>query len=342
MAIELVSTRPLNGETPLRSLASPPTPTEDFYVRNNFDAPDIDPADWRLRFRGLVSSELELDLAELQRYRTVTRTVTLECAGNGRRTLEPAAPGTQWGLGATGTASFTGVPLADLLDGAGISPAATTLVFTGADSGEVSAGRRVRFARSLPRATACGDALVVWAMNGAPLTGNHGAPVRLIVPRYYAVASVKWLVGIEATDRAFDGYFQADRYVYREPGRQPYPVTTMRVRALLTSHRTGDVVPSGTLRVSGIAWSGDGEVTAVEVAVGSGGAWQPARVAGDRGVGVATSWQADVDLPAGTRSLRVRATDNAGHVQPERAAWNELGYGNNAAQEVALEVRDDG
>lgn len=341
MPIDIVTSRPLNGETPAAALGEPITAVEDFYVRNNFDAPDLDADSWRLRVGGLVARELELGLAELQGGSATTRTWTLECAGNGRRGFEPAVGGTPWGLGATGTARFTGVTLSEVLDRAGLSDRVTTIVFTAADAGTID-GTEVRFRRSLEREVACADAMLAWAMNGEPLTRDHGAPLRLVVPRFYAVASVKWLIEIEATDHPFEGHFQTDRYRFLEPGREPVPVSTMRVRALLTSPGTGEAVPAGRVTLKGIAWSGEGAVTRVDVGVGPGDRWQPARLAPDGTPGVASHWSADVELDAGVHTVRVRATDSAGNVQPARAAWNRLGYGNNAIQEVRLEVREAG
>ncbi len=342
MPIEIVTHDPLNGETPRSALGRDVTPVEDFYVRNNFAAPSIDPDAWRLRIGGLVSRELELSLEELQRGQVFTRVWTLECAGNGRQGFDPPVPGTPWGVGAAGTARFTGVRLADVLDQAELLDHASTLVFTGADAGVVD-GVEAAFRRSLGRDVARGDAMLAWAMNGEPLTRDHGAPVRLVVPRYYAVASVKWLVRIDATDRSFEGPFQTERYRYLVPGREPVPVTTMRVRSLVTSHHTGDVVAAGPLELSGVAWSGAGALARVEVALDDGD-WREARTgarAQTQGeAGVASTWVADLDVTPGPHRVRVRASDAAGNVQPAEAPWNQLGYGNNAVQTIELIARE--
>jgi DMSO/TMAO reductase YedYZ molybdopterin-dependent catalytic subunit len=340
MALNVLSSTPLNGETPLPSLGAPLTPTGDFYVRNNFEPPDLDPVQWRLRLHGRVERETELDLETLRSGRTHTRRLTLECAGNGRRLMAPRPPGTPWGLAAAGTASFTGVLLADLLHEAGLRRDAATIVFTGADTGTPSGRGEVAFRRSLPRAVALADVLVAWAMNDEPLTPDHGFPVRLVVPRYYAVASVKWLIDIEAIAEPFEGHFQTDRYVYRVPGLADEPVAHMRVRALVTSHQDGAVVPSGANLIRGVAWSGDGTIERVEVATGPGQAWRSAFVEAGAPPGVAVAWHVSVDLPPGRHRLAVRATDSAGHVQPDHVRWNELGYGNNAVQAVELEASD--
>jgi len=336
--LRTITTDPWNAEASLASLRGECTPTAAFYVRNNFVPPVIDPDRWRLAVRGAVARPIELDLAMLRSLPRVERRVTLECAGNGRVLLDPPAPGTQWGLGAAGTALFAGVRLADVLDNAGVRPEAVECVFTGADRGAVPDHGVVPFQRSLPIDVARGqDPLLVWEMNGAPLTRDHGFPVRLIVPGWYAVASVKWLTDIELVEQPFAGHFQLDRYVYVKDGVIVEPVSTMRVRSLITSHSDGDAVRPGLLRIEGVAWSGAHPIERVEVSVDE-DTWVAARIEGVSRAGVTVGWSADVELTRGSRRIRVRATDAGGATQPARADWNELGYGNNAIQEVTLVV----
>jgi DMSO/TMAO reductase YedYZ molybdopterin-dependent catalytic subunit len=215
----------------------------------------------------------------------------------------------------------------------GVGAVARELVFRSADGG---------FERSLTLDDARdADALLAYGMNGAPLPARHGGPVRLVVPGWYAMASVKWLTHVEAITSAFRGPYQTDKYVYRWPdedGRGPEPVTLQRVRALVTEPRPGDVVRPGELTVRGVAWSGAAPIARVEVSVG-GGTWQPARLVGRR---QRHSWQwweliTPVETP-GPTTIRPRATDLAGRTQPEQAEWNELGYGNNAIQSISLSV----
>jgi len=355
---KVVTRDPLNVETPLSLLDGGVTPTAAFYIRSNFRAPSMDADSWRLRVHGAVEHPRVWTLQELQELGVVRCRTTLECAGNGRNQLRPQPPGTPWGLGAAGTAEFTGVALAEVLDAAGIRPGATTCIFSGADEGEVEDGSRRRFQRSLPLAEAIGvsrrsprgrdvgDAeaatdeflgdrpLLAWRMNGEPLTRNHGRPVRLVVPRWYAVASVKWLVEVELTERPFEGWFQTDRYMYRGQG-EATPVRTMRVRSLITSHPDGSEVDVGPLRVAGVAWSGEAPVARVEMQVDA-GEWTPATLHGESTAGVATGWEHDLELSAGSHTLRVRAVDEAGRGQPDRSAWNELGYGNHGIHGVTI------
>ena len=336
--LRTVTTEPWNAEAPLAELRAPCTPTESFYVRNNFIPPVLDEEHWRLRVCGAVLRELAFDLPALRSLPAVERLVTLECAGNGRTLLDPPTPGTQWGLGAAGTALFRGVRLRDVLAESGARTEALECLFTGADSGTVPERGHVPFQRSLPLDVALGDGpLLAWQMNGEPLTRDHGFPLRLVVPGWYAVASVKWLVSIELIEQPFDGHFQRDRYVYLKDGVLVEPVSTMRVRSLITSPAEGETVRAGMRRVEGIAWSGVHAIARVEVSV-DGGEWRMATLEGGSRPAQSVAWSIDVELSAGAHRVRARATDAAGMTQPLEAEWNELGYGNNVVQEVVLTV----
>ena len=198
-------------------------------------------------------------------------------------------------------------------------------MFRGADRGSVD-GRdeAVRFERSLSLADARhGDVLLAYAMNGDPLPVEHGYPVRLIVPSWYGVASVKWLTEIDVIDAPFEGYFQTDRYVYdyEDDGRAVRePVRHQRVRSVIVTPSDGQEVDAGDVVVRGLAWSGAAPIASVDVAVAD-GPWQPATLIGERRM---HSWQwwelrTQVDGHEST-TIRVRATDLAGRTQPERTS----------------------
>ena len=336
---------PLNCETPLGALIGGGVmPTAHFYVRNHFQIPKLDPSTWRLDVGGLVERPLSLSLPDLHNMRSLTLTVTLECAGNGRSFLDPATDGEQWGLGAVSVAEWIGVPLVDVLDQAGVKPTAREVLFRGADSGTVAARSGVtRFERSLILGVARdSDVLLAYAMNGAPLPVEHGYPLRLVVPGWYGVTSVKWLTEIVAIGAEFTGYFQRDRYFFEwERNHQVVrePVTLQRVRSLITEPAQDGEVDQGVLAVRGVAWSGAGLIARVDVSVG-GGSWETARLIGDRHGYGWQRWELITRTPgAGQASLRARATDLAGNTQPERPEWNRLGYGSNAIQEVSIRVR---
>jgi DMSO/TMAO reductase YedYZ molybdopterin-dependent catalytic subunit len=332
-------------------------------VRCNFEIPDIDAGAYRLRIADGFQRPAEFELDELQALATErTVHVTLECAGNGRALMQPTPPGTPWHLGAVSSAVFTGVPLRDVLLKCAPDPAATEIVFTGHDCGDVDDGRTETFARSLPVAEAMTpDVLLAWAMNGEPLPPEHGAPLRLVVPGWYGIASVKWLDSISAADRPFHGYFQKERYVYLGDDTEPdgAPVTRMRVRSLILSPGEHKPVPAGRpARIRGIAWSGHADIATVHVNVvragpgtgpgaGAGAGpgdhgdepgigWQPAVLAPAAAPGAPRYWHLDWTPAAGHYVLQAKATDAAGNTQPDRPPRNDLGYANNAVQSVPI------
>jgi DMSO/TMAO reductase YedYZ molybdopterin-dependent catalytic subunit len=328
---------PLNAETPLALLAGGPmVPGDRFYVRNHFPIPHLHPRAWRLQVGGLTRRPLTLSLAGLQAMAPVTVVATLECAGNGRSALDPPVPGEQWGLGAVGTAAWTGVPLTEVLALAGPLPGAREVVFQGADRGPVE-GRKgpVAFERALPLGgPASAGALLAYAMNGAPLPAAHGFPLRLIVPGWYGVASVKWLVALELTDRAFAGHFQADRY--HIGGK---PLTAQAVRSVITQPRPEQALAPGAVVIAGLAWSGAAPIAKVEVSIGD-QPWQPAALADGQRPYSWRRWQRVVRLEQpGSTTVRARATDLAGRTQPSQPCWNPLGYAANPVHHVPISIR---
>jgi DMSO/TMAO reductase YedYZ molybdopterin-dependent catalytic subunit len=336
--------RPLNAEMPPAAQVGIITPTARFFVRNHFDVPQVDDTSWSLTVGGLVRRYRTFSLADLRRLPSRSMVVTLECAGNGRSLLEPPVEGERWHLGAVSTAEWTGVPLVEVLDTAGIEGAAREIVFRALDleparGATPGKSEPLRFERSLSLEQAQhGDVLLAYAMNGEPLPANHGFPLRLVVPGWYAMASVKWLAAIEATERPFTGYFQTDHYVI-EPagdGTSGTPVAEVRVRALITEPEAGDVVRRGELVVRGYAWSGHGAVVRVDVDAGHG--WQIARLLDDPLPHAWRRWELATRVDVGRLALRARATDSSNHTQPDQPAWNRRGYANNAIQVVRVMV----
>jgi DMSO/TMAO reductase YedYZ molybdopterin-dependent catalytic subunit len=335
---------PLNCETSIADLMGGVVmPHGRFYIRNHFQIPLLDAAAFRLSVGGMVERPLSLSLRDLQNMQSQTLVVTLECAGNGRTNFNPPVPGEKWALGAVSTAEWTGVPLREILDRAGVRSSAREVVFRGADRGHVDgANEAIRFERSLGLDDARqAGGLLAYAMNGEPLPIEHGYPLRLIVPSWYAVASVKWLTEIELVDRPLVAHYQTEKYWYewpRDNGIVREPVTLQQVRSLITDPDPGNELPVGAVAIRGVAWSGAGAIARVEVSVGNQG-WQDARLVGESS---RHSWQwwellTRIDKP-GDVLLRARATDLAGRSQPESGEWNRLGYGNNFIHEVPIRV----
>ncbi|MGI9500872.1 MAG: sulfite oxidase [Geminicoccaceae bacterium] len=335
-----------NRGMPLEALRYPRTPTGLHYLLIHFDIPVVDAADWRLGFGGLVERPLTFDLDAIKAMPAVTRPVTMECAGNGRARMDPRPVSQPWLNGAIGTAEWTGTPLADVLRQVGLQPEAVDLVFTGEDAG-MEAGEVQRYQRSLSIDQAMNEeALLVYAMNGAPLEPQHGYPLRLIVPGWYGMTSVKWLCRIEAIDRRFTGHYMDGTYRYRDTTEiAGEPVTHQRVRSLMAPPGIPDfyfrkrMVEAGRHRLQGRAWAGPRKIVKVEVSTDGGANWVLAEV---EPAGAACCWQGwsfDWDAHPGETTLAVRATDEAGDVQPDLPIWNVHGMGNNAIQKVDVIVR---
>lgn len=341
--LKVVTEHPANAETPLDLQRGIITPNDLFFMRNRFSHPEIDAAGWRLEVTGLVERPLSLSYDDLLAMPSRSFPVTLECAGNGRSGMDPMPEGEPWEYGAVSTAEWTGVPLHLLLEAAGVADGVTEIVAQGADRGKVSEARGEEpFARSLPLAKALDpDTMLAYTMNGEPLPVAHGFPVRLLVPGWYGMASVKWLASLRAIRGEFDGFFQVDRYIMRSPqsGDPPLPVTQTGVRSIITTPRNGASAHVGTHLVRGYAWSGAAAATAIEISTDGGSTWQPAHWTSGEARYAWRSWefhwQADTPGPA---ILQSRARDAAGNEQPRHAPWNDLGYCNNAIQSIRIDV----
>ncbi len=340
---------PFNAETSLAGLAEAPvTATDAFYVRSHGDVPALDPQAFRLRVDGLVERELELSLTTLREaFRERTVTATLQCAGNRRagliaiRPIDGEAP---WGPGATGTATWTGVALADVLAAAGPRPQAGHVGFEGADrSAEAQPAQRFGGSVGLDKARRP-EVLLAWAMNGEPLPAVHGAPLRVVVPGYIGARSVKWLRRIELRAEPWAGYFQ--HVVYRllpedgVPGPGVgMPLGLVALNADVLSPADGATVPAGDVEVRGYAFAGgERHVARVDVSPDGGRTWRPAELLIDQGRWAWRHWRAVLALPPGDHELVVRAWDSSAATQPddESGLWNPKGYVNNARPRVRV------
>lgn len=311
------------------------TPVERFYVRNHGPYPEVDAEAWRLAVAGLVRHGRELSLADLRAFPTHDVAATLECAGNGRTAFHPQPPGIPWGPGAVGTAVWSGVRLADVFDAVGVDDAAAHVWFEGDDrdtSGEP------RYVRSLPLAVARERVLLATHMNHTPLTREHGAPLRAIVPGWYAMASVKWLTRVAPVREAATGPEMTQSYCYWtqvDGAWRSTPVEHIRVKSMITTPLEGAVVPAGALRVAGFAWSST-LVTRVELSADGGDTWRDATLESPLGPHAWRAWHAELRVAPGPVTLLARATDQAGQVQPPGLTWNRDGYGGNAWTRVRV------
>jgi DMSO/TMAO reductase YedYZ molybdopterin-dependent catalytic subunit len=337
-----------NPGMPLEALRHSITPIGMHYVLVHFDVPDVDPATFALTVDGRVREPLALTLDELRARPSVSMPVMMECAGTGRARLEPRPVSAPWHDEAIGCAEWTGTPLRAILEQVGLLDDAVEILFTAADRG-IDRGVEQDYQRSLTIEEALADdVLLAYAMNGQPLPPSHGFPLRLIVPDWYGMASVKWLRSITAIAEPFEGVQQTQLYRYRQTEDEPgTPVARKRPRALMAPpgipeffSRTRHVRVGQTL-VEGRAWSGREPIARVEFSADGGSTWQDARVQEPNGRHGWSAWSHEWDASEpGEYELCVRATDAAGDVQPldTDAIWNLGGYGVNAVQRVPVRV----
>ena len=255
------------------------TPAGMHYLLIHFDVPEGDDASWSLSIDGLVDRPTTLSMADLRARPSVTMPITMECAGNGRARLTPRPISQPWLTEAIGTAEWTGTPLRPFLEEAGVSADAAELVFTGADRGIQGDVEQV-YQRSLTIADAMREeVLLAYKMNGSSLPPQHGAPLRLIVPGWYGMTSVKWLTAITAVAEPFEGYQQVAYRLRQRPKDEGEPVTRMRPRSLMIPPGIPDFmtrrrfVEVGSVELSGRAWSGAGPIERVEVSTDGAATW---------------------------------------------------------------------
>ena len=335
-----------NHALPMELLRDDVTPAGSHYVLTHFDIPEVDPDTWRLDIEGAVERPRTLDLPALRALPSRTVRATMECAGNGRATLLPRPLSQPWLDGAVGTADWTGVPLADLLEEVGVVDEAVDVVFTGLDHG-IERGTEQDYQRGLSLAeVATSEALVAYEMNGAPLPVQHGFPVRVVVPGWYGMGNVKWLSRITAVTESFDGFQNRAYRLRQEAGEEGEPVTRIEPRALLQPPGFPDfmtrtrVVRPGPTVLRGRAWSGWAPVERVEVSTDGGVTWRDAELGADRGRWAWRAFTAPWEATPGEHLLRALAHDASGRVQRVEPDWNRGGFTNNADQPVRVVVAE--
>lgn len=301
--------------TPLQDLTGTITPSDLHFERHHAGVPTIDPATHRLLIHGLVERPLVFTVDEIRRLPSVTRIHFVECSGNGRaawRAPQPTMTAQQVD-GLTSNSEWTGVPLATLLREAGVQSDARWILAEGADA--------CLLARSVPIAKARDDALVVWAQNGEPLRPEQGFPLRLLLPGWEGNINVKWLRRLELGRVPWMTRWETSKYT------DPLADGTARIFSLDMDAKSIITSPSHGLRlesggwypVTGLAWSGRGRITRVEVSVDGGATWldadlqQPTLAKAHTRFGSMWRWNGNPAL------LLSRASDETGYVQPTRA-----------------------
>ncbi|PZE19357.1 sulfite oxidase [Paenibacillus xerothermodurans] len=315
------------------------------YRRNHFAYQYVSKKAFALPVVGEVHQPAVFQYHDLLSLPAKTLQVVLECAGNKRSYFEPKVFGEQWKEGAISEGVWQGVPLRSLLAFTGVKKTAVEVVFDGYDFGtRTNMKGHFLYARSLPLEKALHpDTIIAYAYNGKPIPYKHGYPLRLIVPQWYAMASVKWLQKITVIDHTFQGPFQTVDYVYYpdEESDSGTPVTHMRVNSIIQYPLDWGRVNTGVHRIHGLAWSGIGAVTAAEISVNGGHSWHTASLQStpEHPYGWSVwsyAWHA---TQTGVYKIMSRALDSAGNAQPLEAHWNTKGYGYNAVATVNVKVQ---
>ena len=324
------------------------TPVGMHYLLIHFDVPETDDRTWSLSIDGLVREPLELSMTDLRARPSATFPVTMECAGNGRARLSPRPISQPWLTEAIGTAEWTGTPLRPLLEEAGIRDEAVELVFAGADRG-IQGEVEQNYERSLTLDDAMrDDVILAYAMNDGPIPPQHGFPLRLLVPGWYGMTSVKWLTRITAVAEPFEGYQQLAYRFRQRPEDVGTPVTRMSPRSLMIPPGIPEfmtrrrLVAAGKLVLRGRAWSGWGPIERVEVSADGGATWVDARLGESESPYAWFPWTFAWWASIGEFELCTRATDDAGNTQPLEQPWNLHGFAHNMVQRVSVEVGASG
>jgi len=346
----LLRTRPPLLETPFSVFDRGVfTPNDQFFVRWHLaNIPTIiDGAAFRLNIHGQVRKSLVLSLTDLlSKFEPVQLAAVNQCSGNSRGFFDARVPGAQWGNGAMGNALWTGVRLRDLLDHAGIKGDAVQVRFNGLDTGVLPA--TPDFMKSLDVDHARdGEVMIAYAMNGKPLPLLNGFPLRLVVPGWYSTYWVKMLNDIEVLDRLDDNFWMTKAYLIPDTpyanvapdqtGVKMVPINRMVPRSFITNLTDGQRVAAGKpLIVRGIAFGGDAGVRDVKISDSVGATWHTARLGHDHGKYSFIQWETRLTPKAGPLTLKVKASNTAGSVQPDTANWNAAGFMRNVVESITV------
>ncbi|MER6517451.1 sulfite oxidase [Streptomyces sp. NPDC060334] len=336
---ELFTVRGTNAETNFASLrgTGPLTPVDRFFVRNHTSTPRLDAAEWRLTVwgDGLRGEPVEFSHERLRELPAVERTLFIECAGNGRSfyTTQQGQPvtGTAWTLGAIGVARWRGARLSDVLRQAGLRRDAVDVLPRGLDDEVVTNGVNLgRVRRPLPVSKALDDVILAYEMNGEPLPPDHGGPVRVVVPDWVGISSIKWVGDIEVSASALYTPWNTDLYRLFGPDQPPEgsaPLTRQTLKSAFELELGARVPVHRTRLLTGRSWSGAAPVHRVEVSTDGGRRWQRARLHDTPRRGGWVRWSVPwTPRATGAAALLARATDATGRTQPETTAHNTQGY----------------
>ncbi|SFF64839.1 Mo-co oxidoreductase dimerisation domain-containing protein [Halobacillus alkaliphilus] len=336
---------PENQETPIQFIKTDIVDHKLFYRRNHFPYPTLSYSNYYLPINGMVSTPILLSMQDILQFPSKTIPVVLECSGDKRNLFKPKVFGEQWEKGAISQGYWKGVPLRSLLELSGIREGAKEIVVEGYDFGDRTDLNKVfTYARSLPIEKALHpDTIIAYEYNNQPIPFKHGYPLRLIVPQWYAMASVKWIKQIRVISSHFEGPFQSIDYMYypnKENNKDAFPVTTVNVNSTIQKPLDMEILNTGKHLIKGIAWSGKGFITNLEISVDGGGTWKNAKLEPARRGGYAwQSWSYEWTVSKkGNYMIMSKATDSYGRIQPTVPFWNKKGYGYNAIDKIKVKV----
>jgi sulfane dehydrogenase subunit SoxC len=302
-----------SSRTPLQDLFGIITPSALHYEVHHSGVPEIDPHHHELLVHGLVDRPLIFTMEDLHRLPSVSRIHFLECAGNsGGEQIGRPGTSPQRSHGLLSCSEWTGVPLSILLEEAGSKPAARWIVAEGADAG--------RLARSIPLEKALDDVLVVYGQNGEALRPEQGYPVRLIVPGWEGNVNIKWLGRIHVVEQPYMTPYETAAYTDLMPDGKARQFTFVMEAKSVITHPAGEQQLSGPgfYEITGLAWSGRGRITRVEVSTDGGKIWQEAELNEPVLLKALTRFRLPWSWNGKEASLASRCTDETGYLQPTR------------------------
>lgn len=324
------------------------TTVNQLYVRNNLTPPNeaivAKPDEWVVRVEG-VRRPKSLTVRELKAMRNESVAMVLQCSGNGRGMFPSKPSGTGWQVGAAGCVMWTGVPVRDLVHvTGGVLPGMLFMTGTGGEVLPTGVDAKSRIERSVP-AAAMENAILAWEINGQPIPLAHGGPLRLVVPGFTGVNSVKYVKKLAFTAAESDSSIQQTDYRMTpaaEASMRPTDpsVWQMPPKSWINTPLAGDAnLRANGFLIQGVAFAGVNAVKQVDVSVDGGKTWQRAALVGpDLGRFAWRQFELPVQLPAGRHVLASRVTDVRGTVQVENRVENKGGYLNSSWRDHAVSI----
>ena len=352
--LTILNDRPINAETPPHLLDDPITSTNRHFVRNNGIMPDLSSneiSNWKLRIEGNVKNPKIYSIKDLKNnFEVITKSLQLECGGNGRAFFKPPALGNQWSYGAISCSEWTGVRLSDVIKSSGIKPSSIYTGHYGADLHLSGDTNKSALSRGVPIKKALNaNNIIAFAMNNEEIPLIHGSPLRLICPGWPGSTSQKWLNKIELLDHVHDGTKMTGKS-YKVPILPIKPgenvdisdlkiIESMPVKSLITFPKTGLQHTSHNLNIRGHAWAGDKQVKEVRISIDYGATWIKANLSNPVNKYAWQNWGLNLNFPSkGYFEIWSRAIDENNISQPFDISWNPKGYLNNSVHRIYINI----